>query len=223
VTREDPFARRPAKSPYSVRQQTFGIRRKGYDQDEVATYLGELAEQIEYTDADRAALRSELERLRESTSATEQRAHITAHAVGLLSQAQQIADNLVTEAEQYAKDLVETARSQQRDVLKQAHDSVETAVKHLPATDAPAADLEYVRTFTRVAHVQLRSVLDALAEQVERLGQLPNVQQSESTQDSKHVADTADADVLWWTDLSAAADNAILDTRSSAGGHRRPI
>lgn len=212
MTREDPFARRPAQSPYAIRHQTFSTRRKGLEPSEVETYLGELADQIEYADADRAELRAEVERLRTSTPDSQQRAHITAHAVGLLSQAQQIADNLVAEAEQYAKDLVEQARSQQRDVLLQAHDSVESAVKHMPATDAPVADLEYVRTFTRVAHVQLRSVLDALAEQVERLGQLPKVEPEEAGPGEE---------VRWWTDLSAAADDAILTTPSTAG-HRRP-
>ncbi|GAA1557157.1 hypothetical protein GCM10009804_12510 [Kribbella hippodromi] len=215
MTRQDPFSRRPAQSPYAVRNKLFAIRRKGYDTAEVSEFLAELAEQVEYADADRAELRAEVERLRETTTDAEQRAHITAHAVGLLSQAQQIADNLVAEAEQYAKDLVETARSQQRDALKQAHDSVESAVKHIPVADAPAAELEYVRTFTRVAHVQLRSVLDALAEQVERLGKLP--EQTEVPGEP-----TPSGEVLWWTDLSAAADDSILDNRTPVGGHRRP-
>lgn len=218
MTREDPFARRAAQSPYAIRHQTFGTRRKGLDQSEVTAFLGELADQIEYTDADRAELRAEVERLRDATPDADQRAHITAHAVGLLSQAQQIADNLVAEAEQYAKDLVESARSQQRDALAQARDSVQSAVKHMPPSDAPVADLEYVRTFTRVAHVQLRSVLDALAEQVERLGQLPQGPAEAGADDEA----SAGKEVLWWTDLSAAADDAVLDTRSAAG-HRRPI
>ncbi|MEU4195945.1 DivIVA domain-containing protein [Kribbella sp. NPDC026611] len=210
MTRQDPFTRRAAQSPHAIRNQSFTTRRKGFDQTEVTEYLNDLSEQVEYADADRAALRAELERLRESTTDAEQRAHITAHAVGLLSQAQQIADNLVGEAEQYAKELIETARSQQRDALKRAHDSLETAVKQIPATDAPSADLEYVRTYTRVAHVQLRSVLDALAEQVERLGNLPQAPAQPATE--------PDEEVLWWTDLSAAADNAVLET----GVHRRP-
>lgn len=189
MTREDPFARRPSQSPNAIRHQTFSTRRKGVDPDEVRAYLAALAGQIEYADADRAELRAEVERLRNTSPDAAQREHITAHAVGLLSQAQQIADNLVAEAEQYAKDLVESARHQQRDVLKQAHESVETAVKHLPSSNA---DLEYVRTFTQVAHVQLRSVLDALAEQVERLGQLPRKPQAQDT-----------GEVEWWTDISS--------------------
>lgn len=196
MTREDPFARRPAQSPNAIRHQTFSTRRKGIDPDEVREYLAALAGQIEYADADRAELRAEVERLRNTTPDEAQREHITAHAVGLLSQAQQIADNLVAEAEQYAKDLVESARHQQRDVLKQAHDSVETAVKQLPNT-AQAAELEYVRTFTQVAHVQLRSVLDALAEQVERLGQLPR------KPDAKDAPAATTGEVEWWTDIKS--------------------
>jgi cell division initiation protein len=213
VTPEDPFARRPAQSPYAIRHQTFRTRRRGLDPDEVAAYLNDLADQIEYADADRAELRSEVERHRSSSPDADQRAHITAHAVGLLSQAQQIADNLVAEAEQYAKDLVESARGQQRDALEQARDSVESAVKQLPPSDAQVvAELEYVRTFTQVARVQLRSVLDALAEQVERLGHLPRVPQEPA----------AHEEVQWWTDLSAETADALSDSRSQAG-HRRPI
>ena len=193
MTPEDPFARRPSQSPNAIRHQTFTTRRKGVDPDEVREYLAALAGQIEYADADRADLRAEVERLRNTSPDAAQREQITAHAVGLLSQAQQIADNLVAEAEQYAKDLVESARHQQRDVLKQAHDSVETAVKQLPTT-AQAAELEYVRTFTQVAHVQLRSVLDALAEQVERLGQLPR---TPATPEEP----AASEEVEWWTEI----------------------
>lgn len=222
MTRQDPFGRKPAQSPYSIRNKLFNIRRKGYDTAEVSEYLAELSEQVEYADADRAELRAEVERLRETSTDTEQRAHITAHAVGLLSQAQQIADNLVAEAEQYAKDLVENARSQQREALKQARDSVESAVKHIPVSDAPVAELEYVRTFTRVAHVQLRSVLDALAEQVERLGKLPEGGAlGKSPEAGTRPQETPAGEVLWWNDLSAAADDSILDTRSPVGGHRR--
>jgi cell division initiation protein len=216
VTPTDPFSRRPAQSPHAIRSRTFGTRRKGLDPDEVAAYLADLAEQVEYADADRAELRAELERYRNSTPDADQRAHITAHAVGLLSQAQQIADNLVAEAEQYAKDLVESARHQQADVLRQAHESVESAVKHLPVSEAQAADLEYVRTFTQVAHVQLRSVLDALAEQVERLGQFPRQEAPQQQPTSP------DGDVEWWTDLSIDGAGPAQGSPSPAA-HRRPV
>ncbi|HEU4945611.1 MAG TPA: DivIVA domain-containing protein [Kribbella sp.] len=224
MTPEDAFARRPAQSPRAIRTHSFTTRRRGLDPEEVAAYLGQLAEQVEQGDADRADLRAQLEQFRNRTPDSDERAHITAHAVGLLSQAQQIADNLVAEAEQYAKDLVEAARHQHRDVLKQAHDSVESAVKHLPPGDAaamngtqvPTAELEYVRTFTQVAHIQLRSVLDALAEQVERLGHLPEVPGGPpsgraavaSVNGLPGAEPDPGGDVQWWTDLSAQPDRA---------------
>ena len=129
MTHEDPFARRPAQSPYTIRHKTFGTHWKGLDPDEVTQYLGELAEQIEYADADRAGLRAEVERLRNSSPDAEQIAHLTEHAALLLSQAQQIADGLVAEAERYAKELAESARGQ-------------------------TTGLENVRPFTRVPQVQ---------------------------------------------------------------------
>jgi DivIVA domain-containing protein len=213
VTPVDPFSRRPAQSPNTIRLHTFTTRRRGLDPAEVKAYLTDLAEQVEYANADRAELRAELEGLRDRSPGAVEREHITAHAVGLLSQAQQIADSLVAEAEQYAKDLVETARHQQRDVLKQAHDSVESASRQLPSagtrplaeTPMPTTDLDYVRTFTQVAHIQLRSVLDALADQVERLGQFPQTTATPVAvaRDARPSSDAKDQ-IQWWTDLSTS-------------------
>ena len=38
-------------------------------------------------------------------------------------------------------------------------------------------EIEYVRTYARVAQIQLRSVLESLTEQVDRLGSLPQAPQ----------------------------------------------
>jgi DivIVA domain-containing protein len=217
-----PFVPKPRRSPEEIRNHVFGPRLRGVDPDEVSEFLSDLADQVADSDEDRASLREELERLRSRTPDTDQRAEITAYAVGLLSQAQQIADNLVAEAEQYARDLIAASRTQHREVLQRAQESVETVVRHIPsgAADGGAngqvstAELEYVRTFTQVAHVQLRSVLDALAEQVERLGHLPEVpvppaptassaQQPAALSAREEVAHPVQEDVEWWNDLSA--------------------
>ncbi len=231
MTREDPLRRRAAQSPYAIRHQTFASRRRGLDPEEVAAFLDQLAEQIERGDAERAELRAEVERHRNAVVDTDARGMITADAVGLLSQAQQIADNLVGEAEQYAKDLIEQARSQNRDALLKARDSVESAVRQLgPDDSASAAELEYVRTFAQVAHVQLRSVLDALAEQVERLGHLPQPPKpGPGGTDSRprgHAApqqpqeDPLGGEVEWWTDLSATDDGERAQGSLSRAAHR---
>ncbi|MEV5962251.1 DivIVA domain-containing protein [Kribbella sp. NPDC051952] len=130
MTSEDPFARDPAQSPYAIRHQSFGTRRRGFDPKEVTAYLAGLADQIEYADADRADLRSEVERLRTSATEAEQQAHMAAHAVGLLSEAQAIADTLVAEAQQYAEDLMAQAR---RDALVRTHDPVPSTVDSRPS------------------------------------------------------------------------------------------
>ncbi|MEN3265199.1 DivIVA domain-containing protein [Pseudonocardia sp.] len=211
----DAFAPRPRKSPEEIRNHVFGTRLRGLDADEVAAFLADLADQVESSDDERESLREELDRLRSRTPDADQRAEITAYAVGLLSQAQQIADDLVAEAELYARDLVAASRDQHRAILERAQQSVETAVRQFPAADADgaaggqvsSAELEYVRTFTQVAHVQLRSVLDALAEQVERLGHFPEVSAQATppavAPQEPAAATSAQDDVEWWKDLSS--------------------
>lgn len=188
---------------------------RGVDETEVRAFLASLADEIEAADAERGALRAELDRMRaEASNGPKPRAEINAHAVALFSQAQQVADRLVAEAVQHARDLMLTAREQQREILEKAHEQAERAAAKV-AAQAPTHDpqvvfadetdhgvsgfgasggpiggpadpayvrqipeVEYVRTFAKVAQVQLRSVLDALTEQVEQLGRLPKLPDS---------------------------------------------
>ena len=177
------------RAPSSIRNESFSYRRRGLDEDEVREYLGLLADQVQAADRERADLRAEIDRLRaengrlqaESDGASDE---ISPQAVALFSQAQQVADQLVEEAVRHARDLMTSARNQQRDILQRAHEAAEEAVRKTGATQVaapstgyskPIPEIEYVRTFARVAQVQLRSVLDALAEQVDRLGEVPEL------------------------------------------------
>ncbi|WP_136708991.1 hypothetical protein [Agromyces sp. H66] len=176
---------------------TMKMRGGAYDRLEVDTFMAHLAQataeaRAAMTGAQRelAALRAENAELRASggsgasgssssgstaTSGSDLEDEITAGAVGLLAQAQLIADKAVADAEQYARDLVITARNQYREILERA----ESSASHASATLAtqqggPAVpEIEYVRTYAQVAQIQLRSVLEALTEQVDRLGSLP--------------------------------------------------
>ncbi|WP_020579399.1 DivIVA domain-containing protein [Actinopolymorpha alba] len=200
------------RSPGAVRNATFSHRIRGLDETEVREFLDILASEIEAADAERGALRAEIDRLRRAVRAeqtqtqTQEPTEINSHAVALFSQAQQVADRLVAEAVQHARDLMTAARAQQREILQQAQnaaDAAEAAAREAPpmaGTDGaargyatPIPEVEYVRTFARVAQVQLRSVLDALAEQVDKLGDVPQLTGGREL--------TSDSEVNWHAEL----------------------
>jgi cell division initiation protein len=185
-------------SAEAVRGAHFSTRRRGWDEDEVQLFLSRLAGQIQAADRERAALRAELyeahaevNRLRDGDPAVrgQSRVEISVHAVGLLSQAQQTADSCVAEAEKYARDLVNAARGQYQEILQNAQQAASDSMRDLSAvagaageTDygTPLPEIEYVRTYAKVAQVQLRSVLDALTQEVDKLGQLPRFDEAPS-------------------------------------------
>ncbi|MGI9824236.1 DivIVA domain-containing protein [Agromyces sp. Marseille-Q5079] len=164
----------------------FGIKGfgGGYDRAEVDAFIHRLSEDVAQVrvalEGDRLELtnlRAENARLR-TEAGTDVEQEIAAGAVGLLSQAQLIADRAVADAEQYARDLVVAARDQYREVLERAERSAGHVVAGLATGPAKPEgptlpEIEYVRTYAKVAQIQLRSVLDALTEQVDRLGNLP--------------------------------------------------
>lgn len=179
---------------------TMKMRGGAYDRLEVDTFMAHLAQatteaRAAMSSAQRelAALRAENAELRASggsgaagasgesgavgasaASGSDFEDEITAGAVGLLAQAQLIADKAVADAEQYARDLVITARNQYREILERAESSASHATATLATQQGPAVpEIEYVRTYAQVAQIQLRSVLEALTEQVDRLGSLP--------------------------------------------------
>jgi DivIVA domain-containing protein len=174
-------------SPHAVRNATFSVRIRGLDESEVHGFLEEVAAEIQQQEQEVSALRTEVTRLREEAQqAAEQESEpeISDQAVALFSQAQQVADNLIAEAVEHARDLMATARAQQRDIMAEAHSAAEAVVRQSGGANSdgsvggyttPVPDIEYVRTFARVAQVQLRSVLDALNDQVEKLGELPRL------------------------------------------------
>lgn len=180
-------------TPAGIRSEVFSHRMRGLDEDEVRAYLEVVADQVAASDAQLAAQRSELEQLRQENRRLREEADRSSHeispqAVALFSQAQQVADQLVEEAVVHARDLMMAARSQQRDIIQRAHEAAEEAVRRTGAPQVqapplgysrPVPEVEYVRTFARVAQVQLRSVLDALAEQVDRLGEVPQLDRTE--------------------------------------------
>ena len=189
----------------SIRNQVFSHRMRGLDEDEVREYLETLADQVEETNEllyarsseleelrrEAEALRAENRRLREATELAS--TDTNPRAAELFSQAQRVADQLVEEAVIHARDMLVSARHQERDILQRAHAAAEEAVRRAGAPQVqspptvystPIPEVEHVGTFARAAQVQLRTVLEALTEQVERLGEMPGPDRGEAEQQS---------------------------------------
>ncbi|MFP5334845.1 MAG: DivIVA domain-containing protein [Actinomycetes bacterium] len=191
---------RAVLSPHAIRSVRFARQTDGLHEAEVRAFLDRLAADIEAAAEDRARMRRELAELRDEVARLHQesprpdddeiRMEISVRAVELLSRAQQAADDTVAEAEQYARDLVESARAQYRDIVQRAQQAAReisdragdgpvaaraapgapAARPELAATVAALPDVQYVTAFARVAQVQLRAVVDALTQEVEKLG-----------------------------------------------------
>jgi cell division septum initiation protein DivIVA len=171
-------------SPHEVRRKNFTVRLRGVDHAEVRYFLTGLADQLERIQAQVATLTKENQSLRAELQ--EARGNpmelATDQAVTVLNQAQQLADSLIDEAMQSARDLLLTARSQQRDVMEEAKVAAKGAVTRATAIaertgsqDASVQDVEYIRMFAKVAQVHFQAVLDALDEQLHRLGEVPEI------------------------------------------------
>lgn len=165
-------------TPDAVRNAVFPVARHGgYDAPAVNHFLAAAANQLAAAETEIRTLRAEAQRNQQGGTMD-----VSAETVNLLSRAQVIADKHVSDAEQYAHDLIDTARKQYTEILQKAEDSVSgpaaaasagAAEGSRPEYSTPVPEIEYVRTYARVAQVQLRAVIDALAEQVDQLGQLP--------------------------------------------------
>jgi DivIVA domain-containing protein len=181
--------------PDEVRHKNFTVRFRGFDPNEVRGFLNALADdlarlipQVTTLTEDNGRLRSELERTQNELEHAEgdlQRAQVdpqeqvTDQAVLLLNQAQQLADALIDEGMQSARDLLMAARHQQRDIIEPGREADHGAmVEAMSAAEhavrqggSRSSDVEDVRMFAKVAQAQFRAVLDALDEQVNRLGE----------------------------------------------------
>jgi cell division initiation protein len=108
---------------------------------------------------------------------------VDAQAINLMSRAQQAADQHVAQAEQYARQLLGDARLQYEEILLAAHAQAEaaavaagelyrqTTVLELQSGEQAelTARIAYLRTFTTVTQVQMRSILDALSGELDQL------------------------------------------------------
>ena len=156
--------------PHEIRRTQFSQRLRGYDESEVKAFCESVAAQVQRQLDERASLRAEIDRLRGMADNED----VKERAVALFSQAQTVADQLISEAVEHAQDLMLAARAQQREILGRVRDTAQNlspAPVPEPARSGSDADLNHVQTYAQIAAVQLRAVIDALSEEVDKLDQ----------------------------------------------------
>jgi cell division initiation protein len=119
------------RSPQQVRNESFTHRMRGLDENEVREYLDLLADQIEAVEWERTEMVRELERLRAGDQHLNEQPHVTpspmpeaapdgAQAAAVLSQAQEVADQLLDAASRRAQEIIADAQRQGHEVVRQA-------------------------------------------------------------------------------------------------------
>lgn len=175
-----------------LRRKDFSVRMRGLDHNEVRGFLNALTDELEPIYAQLAHAIRENDQLRAKLSQVEAdpEDQITEHAVALLTQAQQLADGLIDEAMQSARDLMANARAQQQEMVDQAGQSANGVGGRATALAErdPGQDVEYIRMFARVAQTQFLAVLDALKEQVNKLGEVSEVDELRDRSDERQVS-----------------------------------
>jgi cell division initiation protein len=181
-------------SPETIRAIEFPrspFGRRGYHEDEVRRFLGRIAEDIVASNTENGYLRAEIERLRnwyrqagvEIDDETTRRPP-NGQAIAMMSQAQQAADQQIAQAEDYARRMLADAHRQYEEILREAQRRALSATEQSTAErptwqgrDEDRIHLErrigWLRAFAKVTQVQLRSTLEALTRELDKLDDLP--------------------------------------------------
>lgn len=139
-------------SPMEIQRQTFLKRFRGYDAEEVRTYLNLLAEELQHFQREHAALQQETQFLRSIVDEHRQR--------------EEILKNTLLTAQRMSEELRETARKQGETTVKeaelQADKLVELAQGRAKSIERETIDLRSMRQ-------TLRSDIRALVERIEHI------------------------------------------------------
>jgi DivIVA domain-containing protein len=182
-------------SPADVQTVTFSrstMLHPGYADAEVDRFLDRVGAELARLQAENAELQDQLAGLQEQLAELESRPAPPDPgelAVGILSAAQQTADQYVAEAEAFSRVMTSEAREQYEEQLRQAREkagaiiqaaqeagqgAVVAAAATRPADAASHPDAEalqrqvvYLQAFGQACRVQLRSYLEALLSDVE--------------------------------------------------------
>ncbi|RCG25066.1 DivIVA domain-containing protein [Sphaerisporangium album] len=202
MTAETPWGDRAERerqplTPDQVRKQDFSrtsLGRRGYSEEDVRAFLYRVADDMAAGDKEKADLRAYIDRMRQwykerginAEHAAPQQQALSVDAINILSRAQQSADAQIAEAGDYARRIIGDARRQYEQILteaqRQAEEAADAAVGAYRSGGgvhgAEAEELErriaYLRTFADVTRVQLRATLEGLAQEIDKLGHIPD-------------------------------------------------
>ena len=160
------------QTPAAIRDETFHRRMRGLDADQVYEYLDRLADQVQATEQQlgatrsekeqleaelagvRAELGAELARVRADLAEYEQMGdRVNDQVVQMFSQAQLVAEQMVEDCSRDARERISHAREHERKIVEQAMGTAG----------------EQVRSYARAAQAQMESVMSSFSSEVDRL------------------------------------------------------
>lgn len=158
------MAHRDEFAPETIRSKEFSVRMRGYETTEVADYLSDLADLVQDLQeenrrlvATNRDLRAELDAYDDGTRPAQTPTTFGAAAPATAPTASGQAEAILTHAQQMADQLMADAEVEARQRV----------------ADAADVDLvDYVRTYARVTHDQMKGVVEQLTAQLDRLHDL---------------------------------------------------
>lgn len=139
-------------SPMEIQRQTFSKRLRGYDPDEVRTYLNLVAEELQQLQREHAALQQEVQFLRSIVDEHRERENIL--------------KNTLLTAQRLSEELKETARKQGEATVKEAELQADKLVE---LAQSRAKSIERETIDLRAMRQTLRSDIRALVERIEHI------------------------------------------------------
>ena len=151
-------------SPMDIQRQTFGNARRGFDPEEVRTYLNMVAEEVAALQGERESLAQEVQTLRSMVEDHRQRENIL--------------KNTLLTAQRVSEEIKENARRQAENVVKEAELQAD---KLLELAQRRAYDVEKAIIDLRSYQTSLRIDVRAF---ITRIGQLLDMQEEAEDQDN---------------------------------------
>lgn len=153
-------------SPMEIQRQTFLVRMRGFDRDEVRTYLGFVAEEIAVLQRERDLLEQELQ---SSRAVVEDYRHREMILKNTLLTAQRVSEEIRENARRHAEGIVKEAEIQADRLIELAQDRARQVER----------DLLDLRLQRQTVRSEMRSFLERMARMLE-------IQEEAESEDNLH-------------------------------------